>query len=106
MSSQKLWVAYETSGTTFGPTRVSIDGCQYVDDFKGIRGNKTDFIVAIRNNPELAIPSKTPITLYQRKDGNQVEIKAGDSPANYLEGNSRGNPLIVRSKPIAKGILI
>jgi S-formylglutathione hydrolase FrmB len=39
MSSQKLWVQYVTPARTFGPTRVSIDGCEDVADFKGIIGN-------------------------------------------------------------------
>ncbi len=84
MSSQKLWVQHITAGKTFGPTRVSIQGCEYVDDLK----------VSIRNNPELAIPQNTPITLY-KSDGT-TEIDVGDSPANYLEGNSRNNPLTVK----------
>ena len=35
---QKLWVLHITTAKTFGPTKVSIDGCEYVDDFKGIIG--------------------------------------------------------------------
>ena len=34
--SQKLWIAHETPVKRFGPTRVSIKGCEYVDDLKGI----------------------------------------------------------------------
>jgi hypothetical protein len=34
--SQKLWVAHDTPAKRFGPTRVSIQDCEYVDDFKGI----------------------------------------------------------------------
>ena len=51
----------------------------------------------MRNNPELAIPKNTPITLYN-SDGT-TEIKVGASPGDYLEGNSDENPLIVRSIP-------
>ena len=39
--SQKLWVAHATPAKTFGPTRVSIEGCSDVDDFKGIFENIT-----------------------------------------------------------------
>jgi hypothetical protein len=56
--------------------------------------------VSIRNNPELAIPSKTPITLYQ-SDGT-TEIKVGASPADYLEGNTDENPLIVKTTAVGK----
>ena len=35
MATTKLWVEYQTPAKTFGPTRVSIEGCEYVDDFKG-----------------------------------------------------------------------
>jgi len=34
--SKKLWIAHQTAEKIFGPTRVSFDGCEYVDDFKGI----------------------------------------------------------------------
>jgi hypothetical protein len=54
--SQTLWVAHETSNGTFGPTRVSIEGCSDVDDFIDILKLKG----AVRNNPELAIPPKYP----------------------------------------------
>jgi len=73
--------------------KVSFEGCSDVADLK----------VAIRNNPELSIPSKTPITLYQ-PDG-KTEIDIGDSPSLLVKGNSRRNPLIVRSTHIEKGIL-
>jgi hypothetical protein len=32
MSSQKLWVQHQTNAKTFGPTKVSIEGCDDVDD--------------------------------------------------------------------------
>jgi hypothetical protein len=85
--SQKLWVAHKTPAKTFGPTRVSIEGCEYVDDF----------LNSLYNRPLLAIPQNTPITLYN-SDGT-TEIDVGASPADYMEGNSRRNPLIVRSIP-------
>ena len=98
--SKKLWIAYQTLAKRFGPTRVSIEGCEYVDDLKGIIENITYFIVAVRNNPELAIPQNTPITLYQ-SDGT-TEIDVGDSPSLFVDGNSRNNPLIVRIVEIAE----
>jgi hypothetical protein len=94
MSAQKLWVAHVTSERTDGPARVSTQGCDYVTDFK----------VAIRRNPELFIPSKTPITLYQPDGVTQIDV--GDSLTDYLDGNSRQNPLIVRSTLFENGILI
>lgn len=74
--SQKLWVKHQAAERTFGVTRVSIDSCEYVHDFKAV----------IRSQPELLIPQKLPITLYQA-DG--TEIDDGASPADYLQGNSR-----------------
>ena len=92
--SQKLWVAHATTAKTFGPTRVSIDGCEYVDDF----------LNSLYNRPLLAIPQNTPITLYQSDGTTEIDVEV--SPADYLGGNSKENPLIVRSTLIAKGILI
>ena len=48
--------------------------------------------------PLLAIPPNNLITLFQ-SDGT-TEIDVGDSPADYLDGNSRQNPLLIRSMPI------
>ncbi len=100
----KLWVAHKTPSRIFGPTKVSIEGCSDVDDFKGIIENIFLTKGAMRNNPELSIPQNTPITLY-KSDGT-TEIDVGDSPSVLVEGNSDGNPLIVRSTLIEKGILI
>jgi hypothetical protein len=88
--SQKLWVSYVTPAKTFGPTRVCVDGCEYVDDF----------MKEIKKESQLSIPSKTPITLY-KSDGT-TEIDVGDSPSLLLEGNSRGNPLIVKTAAVGK----
>ena len=81
--SRKLWVAYKTPARTFGPTRVSIDGCEYVDDF----------LKEIKKESQLPIPQNTPITIFQ-SDGS-TEIDVGASPADYLDGNSRQNPLFI-----------
>ena len=88
--SQKLWVQHKTPAKTYGPTRVSIDGCDYVDDF----------IKEIKKESQLAIPPNTPITLYQ-PDGT-TEIKVGDSPADFLQGNSSGNPLTAKTVAVTK----
>jgi hypothetical protein len=82
--SQKLWVQHNITGKSFGPTKVSIAGCSDVDDF----------IKEVKKESQLAIPQNTPITLYH-PDGT-TEIKVGDSPSDYLEGNTDGNPLIVK----------
>ena len=34
--SQNVWVAHDAHAKTFGPTKVSIEGCEYVDDLQGI----------------------------------------------------------------------
>ena len=94
--SQKRWVSYVTPAKTFGPTRVSIDGCEYVDDF----------LKEIKKESQLSIPQNTPITLYQLKDGQEDEIDVEVSPSLLVEGNTRRNALIVRSTLIEKGILI
>ena len=84
--SQKLWVQHYTTGKPCGPTKVSIKGCSDVDDF----------LIKLYDSPILAIPSKTPITLYQ-PDGT-TEIDVGDSLALHMDGNSSKNPLVVRTK--------
>lgn len=43
--SQKLWVEYKMAEKTFGPTRVSIDGFEYVDDF--LREIKMEFALSV-----------------------------------------------------------
>jgi hypothetical protein len=87
--SQKLWVQHNTTAKTFGPTRVSIEGCEYVDDF----------LKEITKEFEISGPSSH-LTLYQ-PDGIS-EIDVGDSPADYREGNSRRKPLIVKTTAIGK----
>ena len=89
----KLWVSYVTPAKIFGPTRVSVDGCEYVDDF----------LEEIKKKFEIPVPASH-LTLYQ-PDG-ITEIDVGASPADYLEGNTDENPLIVCSTLIEKGILI
>ena len=93
--SEKLWVAHQTTAKTFGPSRVSIDGCEYVDDF----------LNTLYQRRLLSIPSKTPITLYQ-PDGN-TEIKPTDTIKSLGNMGKDGDaPLVVRSALIENGILI
>jgi hypothetical protein len=57
-----------------------------------------DFKVAIRNNPELAIPPNTAIALYQLKDGQEVEIKPTDTLKSLGNAGKDGDaPLIVKT---------
>ena len=86
-----LWVQHQTTEKTFGPTRVSTDECEYVDDL----------INVLYDVPRLAIPKDSAIALYQLKDGREVEIDVGDSPADYVTGNSRKNPLFVKTAAVA-----
>lgn len=59
--SKKLWVAHATTAKAFGPTRVSIDVCEYVDDF----------LKEIKKEFEIPGPSSH-LTLYQ--SGGKTEI--------------------------------
>ena len=89
--SQKLWVAHATTAKTFGPTRVSIDGCQYVDDF----------LNTLYQRPLLSIPSKTPITLYQ-SDGT-TEIRPTDTIKSLGDaGKDADAPLVVKTAAVGK----
>jgi hypothetical protein len=91
--SQKLWVAHETAAKRF-IDKVSIEGCEDV----------ADFLKEVKKESQLAIPQNAPITLY--KSDATSEIKVGASPADYLEGNTDENPLIVCSTLFEKGISI
>ena len=83
--SQKLWVQHQMDGRTYGPTRVTIDGCEYVDDF----------LKEIKKESQLAIPKDTAITLYNADENTEIDV--GDSPADLVAGNSRKNALIVKT---------
>ena len=89
MATTKLWVEYQTPAKTF-LDKVSIQGCEDV----------ADFLNRLYERPLLSIPSNTPITLYQ-PDGS-TEIDVGESPADYLQGNSRKSPLIVKITAVGK----
>ena len=88
--SQKLWIQHQTTAKTYGPTKVTIDGCEYVDDFK----------VAIRNNRELAIPKDSAITLY-KSDGRN-EIKPTATIQSLQDAGKAGDaPLIVKTTAVS-----
>ena len=88
--SQKLWVAHATPSKTFGPTRVSIDGCQYVDDF--LKDIKKEF--------ETPGPTSH-LTLYQ-PDGN-TEIKPTDTIKSLGDaGKDADAPLVVKTAAVGK----
>jgi len=80
MSSQNLWVEHQTFIDL-----VSTEGCTYV----------AQFLKEIKKEFEIPGPASQ-LTLYQLKDGQEVEIDVGDSPADYVTGNSRKNPLVVK----------
>jgi hypothetical protein len=87
MSSQYLWVQHQSFIDL-----VSTEGCTYI----------AQFLDAIRQRPQVAIPKDSAISLYQVKDGQEVEIDVGDSPADYLNENARKNPLIVKTAAVTK----
>ena len=68
---------------TFGPTKVSVEGCEDVDDF----------LKEIKKIFALSVPVSR-LTLYQ-PDGT-TEIDVGDSPALFAAENSRNTPLVVK----------
>jgi len=86
--TQKLWVENKTTERTYGLTRVSIEGCEYVDDF----------LKEIKKESQLAIPKDSSITLY-RPDGTEIDV--GDSPTSFVVGNSRAVPLVVKATALA-----
>jgi hypothetical protein len=88
MSAQKLWVQHQTTATTYGPTKISVDGITDVDDF--LKEVKKEF--------EIPGPASQ-LSLYQ-PDGT-TDIDVGDSPADYLDGNSRATPLIVKTNVVS-----
>ena len=81
--STNLWVKYKLTQRTF-ITKVPIDECS----------NIADFIKEIKKNITFAVPTSL-LVLY--KSDEMTEIDDGDSPADYLQGNSSRNPLIVKT---------
>jgi hypothetical protein len=90
--SQKLWVQHETPSKTF-LDKVSFQGCDYVDDF----------LKEIKKESQLAIPQNNPITLYQRKDGQEVEIRPTDTIKSFGDaGKDADAPLVVKTIAVGK----
>jgi hypothetical protein len=87
----KLWVRYQTAAEIITEF-VSFAGCSTVSEFK----------FAVRNYPDLAIPVNTRIKLYL-PDG-VTEIDVGDNPGDYMVGNSKETPLVVKATVIAPPI--
>ncbi|KAJ2985958.1 hypothetical protein HDV02_000277 [Globomyces sp. JEL0801] len=86
MSSQKIWVAYETPEMTYGPTRVSIDGCEYVADL--LNEIKEVF----------GIPFPSPHCILFQPDG-KTDIKTTATLKSLQDVGKDGNaPLIVKSQ--------
>jgi hypothetical protein len=83
--SKSLWVQYAAASEANLVDYVSFEGLSSISEFK----------VALRNKQVLAIPEKARITIY-KSDG-VTEIDVDDSPAAYLNGNSRSNPLVVKA---------
>ncbi len=91
MSSQKLWVQHITTARTFGPTKVSIEGCDDLDDF----------LKEIKKESQLAIPQNTPIALY-KSDGT-TEIKTTDTIQSLGNmGKDADAPLVVKTTAAGK----
>jgi hypothetical protein len=99
------WVQHQTTAKSYGLTRVAIDGCEYVHckwvqhqttaKFYGLTRvaiqectDVDDFKVATRNNPQRAIPKDSAITLYQLKNGQDVEILSWRLNL-FIAGNSK-----------------
>jgi hypothetical protein len=93
MSSNALWVQIELDGKEF-TEQVSFEPGQSVSLFK--KRIKAEFAKT------LAAYDAAQLTLYHLKDGQETEIDVGDSPADYVKGNSRKNPLIVKATAIRK----
>jgi hypothetical protein len=80
MASQMLWVQQDTLVDL-----VSIDGFDFIAQFRE----------EVKKKFEIPGPAAR-ITLYHLKDGQEAEIDVGDSPSDYVTGNSRKNPLVVK----------
>jgi hypothetical protein len=87
--STKVWVEHKTPARNYGPTKITIDGLTDVDDF--LKEIKKEFSNAL---------AASHLTLYQ-PDGT-TEIDVGDSPSLLVAGNSRTNPLVVKTTAVSK----
>ncbi|KAJ2993397.1 hypothetical protein HDV02_002436, partial [Globomyces sp. JEL0801] len=91
MSSQKLWVAYETPAKTF-IDKVSIDGCEDI----------TDLLNKLYERPLLGIPKDSPITLYQ--PGGEVEILPTATMQSLQDFGKDGNAPLIVKRAVFNGI--
>jgi hypothetical protein len=87
--SQKLWVQHITTAKTFGPTKVSIDGCEYVDDF----------LKEIKKEFEISGPSSH-LTLY-KSDGITEIIPTDTIKSLGNMGKNADAPLVVKTSAAA-----
>ncbi len=86
--SQKLWVQHHTTTKTFGPSRVSIDGCEYVYDF--LKEIKKEY------SNTLGSFDTSQLTLY-KSDGT-TEIKPTDTIKSLGNmGKDADAPLVVKT---------
>jgi hypothetical protein len=90
--SQKLWVQYATTAKTF-IDKVSIQGCEDI----------ADFLNTLYQRPLLSIPQNTPITLFQVKDGQEIEIRPTDTIKSLGDaGKDADAPLVVKTTAVRK----
>jgi hypothetical protein len=90
-SSHLLWVQHITIAKTFGPTKVSIEGCSDVDDF----------LNRLYEKPLLSIPQNTPITIY-KSDGITEIIPTDTIKSLGNMGKDADAPLVVKTTAAGK----
>ena len=72
---------------------MCIDGCVYV----------ADFLNRLYEKPLLSIPQNTPITLFQVKDGQEIEIRPTDTIKSLGDaGKDADAPLVVKTAAVGK----
>ena len=90
--NKKLWVKFESSTESYGPTRVLVNDCEFVDDL----------LNRLYDVRLLAIPESIPIILY-KFDG--AEMKPTDTIKLLgSAGKDGGAPLVVRTKVVARSV--
>jgi hypothetical protein len=80
--STKLWVEHKANGSTL-IDKVAIEGCDHIHDF----------LKKIKEEFDLPVPA---VSLFLYHPNGTTEIDVGAFPAEYLDGNSRTSPLVVR----------
>jgi hypothetical protein len=84
MTTKGLWVKFTDIFGEDVVEEVTFEGCFSISLFKE----------AVRNKQDLAIPEKSRITIYEPDGVTRIDV--GDNPADYLVGNLRNNPLVVK----------